>query len=169
MRDGIEGGAGVGDGAGNETGNVIDPATIGSGGGKRRGGWPKGRPRKPVDGSASPGTAGAAPQAAPSDLSPETAGTVDWCMLVVTNFIAGRNEKLALDPGERELLSGSLKNALKYENIPMSERSKAWTTFAFACGSVYGAKIMAGALARDRPKPVVPEGLETRPILRAAE
>ena len=88
-------------------------------------------------------------------------------MLMVDNLVSARNEKLALDDDERELIGGSLKDALRYENIPLSPRAQAWSAFTMAVGSVYGGKIMAGALKRDRPVPVAPPGMETNSSTKA--
>lgn len=141
-------------GAGGNSVPVIDPASIATPEpARRRGGWPKGKPRGPrSDGSGSgtgdgTGTAARAKKAPASDLD---VGTVTLIVSFLGGAIAARAKQpaLALDHDESARIADATVNVAKHYNIPVSPLAQAWMALGMTVGTIYSAKIMAVRMQR---------------------
>lgn len=143
-----------GDGSGGDSGNVVDPSNVEP---VKRG---RGRPRKSDDGNSTSdgnksGKSASARNTTRTNNSAKKASTVvntdglAFAIGIIGNFIAARSkmEALALDEDEQKQIAEATGNVLKLYEIPVSEKTAAWSGLAMTLGTIYGGKIAAIKLA----------------------
>ena len=129
--------------------------------GKRRGGWPKGKPRARRDsgsgnaGSAASGTAARKPAARAQETALSLAG-IEGALTGIHIALATLtgNEIWALQPAEASNIAKAAENVAKhYPNLAGHEKLVDWIMLIQALGMVYGPRLYLSIPKKEKRKP----------------